>query len=188
MVEAEISPEMMKRKRKKKKRKKDVRPVAPADEQVKPVAHHREFGPSAVPRLPKLPAHNSLVANLWERQQEENVLPGSFPDFRPSCTIPRQDRYIKPGYVFASQRSRDPDNLANVPKVKESQYEGRGQYKQPAWQSNGAFRYLGQDIPVPFSGGRSEVAPRSEARRHVVAPIHSRTNLMDELMDADSDF
>ncbi|XP_062861538.1 protein smoothened [Trichomycterus rosablanca] len=192
MVEAEISPEMMKRKRKKKKRKKDLRPVAPAEEQVNPVARHREFGPSAVPRLPKLPAHNSLVANLWERQcqQEENVLPGSFPEFRPSYPISHQERYVKPGYVLSSQRSRDPGlNLANTLTVRDSQYEGGGQYKQPAWQSNGGFHYLGQDMPVPLGGGRTEVAPRSEARRQVAAPIHSRTNLMDtELMDAYSDF
>uniref|UniRef100_A0A8D0DHV1 Protein smoothened n=1 Tax=Sander lucioperca TaxID=283035 RepID=A0A8D0DHV1_SANLU len=62
MVEAEISPEMIKRKKKKKKRKKEVRPV---DEAVDHQANRqREFGRSSVPRLPKLPCHPSLVANL----------------------------------------------------------------------------------------------------------------------------
>ncbi len=58
MVEAEISPEMIKRKKKKKKRKKEVRP---AEEAVDPQAYcQREFGRSSVPRLPKLPCHPSL--------------------------------------------------------------------------------------------------------------------------------
>uniref|UniRef100_A0A3P8R5C1 Protein smoothened n=1 Tax=Astatotilapia calliptera TaxID=8154 RepID=A0A3P8R5C1_ASTCA len=59
MVEAEISPEMIKRKKKKKKRKKEVRPVEEmVDHQV---YRQREFGRSSVPRLPKLPPHPSLV-------------------------------------------------------------------------------------------------------------------------------
>uniref|UniRef100_A0A8C5B4M6 Protein smoothened n=1 Tax=Gadus morhua TaxID=8049 RepID=A0A8C5B4M6_GADMO len=70
MVEAEISPEMIKRKKKKKKRRagagagpKEVRPLeeAGADPQG---YRRREFGPSAVPRLPQLPRHPSLVADL----------------------------------------------------------------------------------------------------------------------------
>lgn len=192
MVEADISPEMMKRKRKKKKRKKEVRTVVPAPEDVN--SRHRDFGPSAVPRLPKLPAHRSLVANLWDRQrqQEENVLPGSFPEFRPSCPIPYQERYGGLGYVPSSQRSREPGfNLANPLTL--NQYEGRGQFKQPAWQakgSNGVFHYSGQEMPPSVGGGRTGITtPRSEARKPVTAPIHSRTNLMEaELMDADSDF
>uniref|UniRef100_A0A3Q3JLR1 Smoothened, frizzled class receptor n=1 Tax=Monopterus albus TaxID=43700 RepID=A0A3Q3JLR1_MONAL len=59
MVEAEISPEMIKRKKKKKKRKKEVRPVEEAvDHQT---YHQREFGRSSVSRLPKLPCHPRLV-------------------------------------------------------------------------------------------------------------------------------
>uniref|UniRef100_A0A8C5HG13 Protein smoothened n=1 Tax=Gouania willdenowi TaxID=441366 RepID=A0A8C5HG13_GOUWI len=56
MVEAEISPEMIKRKKKKKKRKKEVRPV-----EEMPMDRQREFGRSSVPRLPKLP--RGLVSN-----------------------------------------------------------------------------------------------------------------------------
>uniref|UniRef100_A0AAR2JRA1 Protein smoothened n=1 Tax=Pygocentrus nattereri TaxID=42514 RepID=A0AAR2JRA1_PYGNA len=132
MVEAEISPEMMKRKKKKKKRKKEVRPNAPAEEGMNPIPRHREFGPSAVPRLPKLPGHRSLVANLWDQQRQQ---------------------YGGLGYLPSSQFNREPSfNLANHLMSKDSQHEGRGQ-------------------------------------RPVIAPIHSRTNLMEaELMDADSDF
>uniref|UniRef100_A0A8C2DY12 Protein smoothened n=1 Tax=Cyprinus carpio TaxID=7962 RepID=A0A8C2DY12_CYPCA len=69
MVEAEISPEMMKRK-KKKKRRKEIRPTGPAADEGNPAYHRREFGPSSVPRLPKLPGHRSLVANLWDMQDD----------------------------------------------------------------------------------------------------------------------
>uniref|UniRef100_A0A8C1XCR8 Protein smoothened n=1 Tax=Cyprinus carpio TaxID=7962 RepID=A0A8C1XCR8_CYPCA len=80
MVEAEISPEMMKRK-KKKKRRKEIRPTGPAADEGNPAYHRREFGPSSVPRLPKLPGHRSLVANLWEQQRQQ-----------PSCPLPYQER------------------------------------------------------------------------------------------------
>lgn len=191
MIKADISPEMMKRKKRKKKRKKEVRSVAPAEEDDVN-RRHREFGPSAVPRLPKLPAHRSLVANLWERQRqhEENVLPGAFTEFRPSCPIPYQEKYGGHGYVSSSQHSREPGfNLANSL----NQYDGRGQFKQPAWQSNGhngVFRYSGQEMPPSVGGGRTGfTTPRSKVRDPPTAPVHSRTNLMEaELMDADSDF
>lgn len=190
MVKADISPEMMKRKKRKKKRKKEVRSVAPAEDDLN--RRQKEFGPSAVPRLPKLPAHRSLVANLWERQrqQEENVLPGSFPEFRPSCPIPYQEKYGGLGYTSSSQHSREPGfNLANPL----NQYDGRGQFKQPAWQANGhngVFRYSGQEMSSSVGGGRTGfTTPRAKVRDPVTAPIHSRTNLMEaELMDADSDF
>uniref|UniRef100_A0A8C7JX71 Protein smoothened n=1 Tax=Oncorhynchus kisutch TaxID=8019 RepID=A0A8C7JX71_ONCKI len=61
MVEAEISPEMMKRKKKRKKRKK------------------------------------------------EDVLPGSYPEFRPSHPLPYQERYGGALGASSSQRSRYPD-------------------------------------------------------------------------------
>lgn len=192
MVEADISPEMIKRKKKKKKRKKEVRTVAPGEQDGNP--RHSGLGPSAVPRLPKLPTHRSLVANLWERQrqQEENVLPGSFPEFRPSCPIPYQERYGGLGRVLSGQCSKEPGfNLANPLTL--SQYEGRGPFKHPAWQSNGSngmFLYSGQEVSLSVGRGRTGfTTPRSESRKPAIAPIHSRTNLMEaELMDADSDF
>uniref|UniRef100_A0A674EPL9 Protein smoothened n=1 Tax=Salmo trutta TaxID=8032 RepID=A0A674EPL9_SALTR len=93
MVEAEISPEMMmKRKKKRKKRKKEARPLEELAEHQG--YRRREFGTSSVPRLPKLPGHRSLVANLRQHQEEaEDVLPGSYPEFRPSHPLPNQERY-----------------------------------------------------------------------------------------------
>ncbi|XP_066525478.1 protein smoothened [Hoplias malabaricus] len=189
-VEAEISPEMMKRKKKKKKRKKEVRPIAAAEEEVNPIPRRREFGASAVPRLPKLPGHCSLVANLWEKQrqqqQEDNILPGSFPEYRPPCPAPYNDRYGGLSYLPSSQFSRE---LANPLTLRDRQHDSRGQLHPSAWQSNGAFCLSGQEMFTPGAGGRTDHTSRSEGRRAVIAPIHSRTNLMEaELMDADSDF
>ncbi|XP_077566216.1 protein smoothened [Stigmatopora nigra] len=73
MVEAQISPEMLKRK-KKKKRRKEAR-VAAEDAAETQGYPQREFGRSSVPRLPKLPRHPGLMANL----REDAILPGSFP-------------------------------------------------------------------------------------------------------------
>lgn len=174
MVEAEISPEMMKRKKKKKKRRKEIQPTDPAADERNPTYHRREFGPSAVPRLPKLPGHRSLVANLWEQQQrqqqeEQDVLPGAFPEFRPSCPLPYQERY---GGLGCNKPSSLP--IAN----------DSGRFQQSSWQPNGVFRHL---EPSVTDAGRTAVVPRGEGRRGI--PIHSRTNLMEaELMDADSDF
>uniref|UniRef100_A0AAQ5YH69 Protein smoothened n=1 Tax=Amphiprion ocellaris TaxID=80972 RepID=A0AAQ5YH69_AMPOC len=72
MVEAEISPEMIKRKKKKKKRKKEVRPVEEvADHQA---YRQREFGRSSVPRLPKLPCHPSLVEEVLRSGYSRSLL------------------------------------------------------------------------------------------------------------------
>uniref|UniRef100_A0A8C7L7N6 Protein smoothened n=1 Tax=Oncorhynchus kisutch TaxID=8019 RepID=A0A8C7L7N6_ONCKI len=114
MVEAEISPEMMKRKKKRKKRKK------------------------------------------------EDVLPGSYPEFRPSHPLPYQERYGGALGASSSQRSRYPDlnplSLSDLP----------------------------EDLAIHYSG---EVASQGGQRRAEWGQIHSRTNLMEaELMDADSDF
>uniref|UniRef100_A0A8C7X8E0 Protein smoothened n=1 Tax=Oryzias sinensis TaxID=183150 RepID=A0A8C7X8E0_9TELE len=96
LVEAEISPDMIKRKKKKKKkRRKEVRPAEEvADPQPYP---QREFGRSSVPRLPKLPCNSSLVGNLQRQQREqqkmeEEVLPGSCPDFPPSHPLSYEER------------------------------------------------------------------------------------------------
>ncbi|KAM8882978.1 protein smoothened [Synchiropus picturatus] len=80
-VEAEISPEVLKRKKKKKRRKKEVCPSEEAGDH--PMFHQREFGRSSVPRLPKLPRHQSLVSGPQRRPQmlEDDGLPGSYPSF-----------------------------------------------------------------------------------------------------------
>ncbi|XP_026877431.2 smoothened homolog [Electrophorus electricus] len=191
MVEAEISPEMMKRKKKKKKRKKEARSAAAAEDGMNPAPRRREFGPSAVPRLPKLPGQRRLVANLWaQQQQEENILPGSFPEFRPSCPIPYQERYGMLGSLSSGQRCREPGfNLASPLTLSDSHREDRGQFLAPSWTANGAFRHSVKEMLSPPGGARTTLSPRSDGRRAMIVPIHSRTNLIEaELMEADSDF
>ncbi|KAI7791837.1 protein smoothened [Triplophysa rosa] len=190
MVEAEISPEMIKRKKKKKKRRKEMQPTDPLANERNPTYHRREFGSSAVPRLPKLPGHRSLVANLWEQQQrqqqeEQDVLPGAFPEFRPSCPLPYQERYGGLGY-HPSNLCNKPSSLpiANPLTLRNGMQDDSGSFQQSSWQPNGVF--LGQE-PSVMDAGRTNVVPRGDGRRGI--PIHSRTNLMEaELMDADSDF
>uniref|UniRef100_A0A8C5B9M9 Protein smoothened n=1 Tax=Gadus morhua TaxID=8049 RepID=A0A8C5B9M9_GADMO len=182
MVEAEISPEMIKRKKKKKKRRagagagpKEVRPLeeAGADPQG---YRRREFGPSAVPRLPQLPRHPSLVADLRarpdqrrpRRHDDEDLLPGSYPDFRPSHPYPP---YRPPGPL--EELSDAPEDLGlRGPRCRP--------FAAPApWQPGRTLRPPGGAVAAP--GGRRLVPSQG--------PIHSRTNLMEaELMDADSDF
>ncbi|XP_068442070.1 protein smoothened [Clinocottus analis] len=193
MVEAEISPEMIKRKKKKKKRKKEVRMAEDAaDHQA---YRQREFGRSSVPRLPKLPCHPSLVANLQEQQRrqqklEEEVLPGSYPDIQPSYPLPREQKRSYPSYQsgrYSSGRSHPttfndrPEDLGLGPRCLPS---------ASTWQPSGPSSYPGE---TDLNGGLSErlahVARVPAGRRSGYGPIHSRTNLMEaELMDADSDF
>ncbi|XP_022605551.1 smoothened homolog [Seriola dumerili] len=195
MVEAEISPEMIKRKKKKKKRKKEVRPVKEVvDHQA---YHQREFGRSSVPRLPKLPCHPSLVANLREQQRqqqklEEEVLPGSYPDFQPSHPLSCEDRCP---YPYQSSQNSYGHRLLSNPLTLNDRPEdlGLGPRCPPStstWQPRGTSHYPRE---VDLSDGLSErlahVARVPAGRRAGYGPIHSRTNLMEaELMDADSDF
>nr|XP_046235313.1 smoothened homolog [Scatophagus argus] len=196
MVEAEISPEMIKRKKKKKKRKKEVRPV---EEAVDHQDHRqREFGRSSVPRLPKLPCHPSLVANLREQQRqqqklEEEVLPGSCPDIQPSHPLSCRERFPYPQYQsgwnsYGRSLVSDPLTLNDLPEDL-----GLGPRCLPSastWQPSGCSRHPGE---MDLTGGMSErlahVARVPAVRRAAYGPVHSRTNLMEaELMDADSDF
>ncbi|KAM9705277.1 protein smoothened [Menidia menidia] len=195
MVEAEISPEMIKRKKKKKRRKE----VRPAEEVVEhQMYRQREFGRSSVPRLPKLPCHPSLVANLHEQQRqlqsmEEEVLPGSFPEVPPpnrlSCEERcsyrycngSQNRYSSGLQSRALTGADPPEDLGLGPRCRPS---------ASSWQPPGSTLYPGE---MDFAGGMSErmahVARVPVGRRTGYGPIHSRTNLMEaELMDADSDF
>ncbi|CAB1346225.1 unnamed protein product [Coregonus sp. 'balchen'] len=191
MVEAEISPEMMKRKKKRKKRKKEARPMEELAEHQG--CRQREFGTSSVPRLPKLPGHRSLVANLRQHQEEaEDVLPGSYPEFRPSQTP------ALPGEVRRSP-ARGAGTLTSTPSpsatcLRTLALGPRCRPQQPppsSWQHNGAFRYSGDVAPMAGGSGRTAHMGRSQGgqRRAEWGQIHSRTNLMEaELMDADSDF
>ncbi|KAM9328534.1 protein smoothened [Pholidichthys leucotaenia] len=194
MVEAEISPEMIKRKKKKKKRKKEVCPF----EEV--VEHHtypqREFGRSSVPRLPKLPAHSSLVANLREQQRqqqmmEEEILPGSYPDVQssPPC------EEICPYLQYQSSQNSYGRRLLCSPLTFNDRPEDRGlgpQHSPSTFNRHprGSSRYPGgADLTDGLSERMAHVARVPAGRRSGYGPIHSRTNLMEtELMDADSDF
>ncbi|PWA18265.1 hypothetical protein CCH79_00017810, partial [Gambusia affinis] len=183
MVEADISPEMIKRKKKKKKRRKEVRnPDEVVENQTR---LQREFGRSSVPRLPKLPCHPSLVANLREQQRqqtmEQGVLPGSLPDYEPCeerCSY-LECQSSRNGYVMT--RVDCPENLGLRPSCHPLTSN---------WQPSGSSMYPGE---VAHTDGLSErmahVARVPAGRRAGYGPIHSRTNLMEaELMDADSDF
>ncbi|XP_060885580.1 protein smoothened [Labrus mixtus] len=193
MVEAEISPEMIKRKKKKKKRRKEVRP----EEEM--VDHHtyrqREFGRSSVPRLPKLPNHPSLVANLRHQQKmEQEVLPGSFPDFQPSHPLSCEERGPHPQYQSSSNSHGRSHRLSN-PLTYDDRPEdlGLGPRCPPSastWQPSGSSRYPRElDRTDGLSERMAHVARVPASRRTGYGPVHSRTNLMEaELMDADSDF
>lgn len=196
MVEAEISPEMIKRKKKKKKRKKEVRP---AEEALDQQAYcQREFGRSSVPRLPKLPCHPSLVANLREQQRqqqklEEEVLPGSYPDFQPSHPLSCEERCPYPQYQN-SWNSYSRSLLSNPLTLNDRPEDlGLGPRCLPSastWQPSRSSRFQGEmDLPDGLSERMAHVARVPAGRRAGYGPIHSRTNLMEaELMDADSDF
>ncbi|XP_061124128.1 protein smoothened [Syngnathus typhle] len=178
MVEAEISPEMIKRKKKKKKRRKEVNAAAEepatADHQVYP---QREFGRSSVPRLPKLPSHPSLVANLKEQQRrqqmlEDDVLPGSYPDF-PS--LPGDERFCRLPPYQSARSSYARGGFSDRPEDL-----GLGPRCLPSTSSC---------IQEGLSERMAHVARVPAGRRVGYGPIHSRTNLMEaELMDAESDF
>lgn len=188
---------MIKRK-KKKKRKKEVRPVEEAGPVVDHKAYHqREFGRSSVPRLPKLPCHPSLVANLREQQRlqqkmEEEVLPGSYPEFQPSYPLFCEERHPYPPYhgnwnnygcrLLPNPTLNDrPEDLGLGPRCPPS---------TSTWQRSGSSHYPGE---VELTDGLSErmahLARVPAGRRAGYGPIHSQTSLMEaELMDADSDF
>lgn len=158
----------------------------------------REFGQSSVPRLPKLPSHPSMVANLREKQRqqqrlEEEVLPGSYPDIQLSHPLSFEERCYYPSYQ--SSRNSYERNLFSNPLTFNDHPEDLGlgprclavaSTRQPCESP----RYTGE---VDLTGGLSErlahVARVPAGRRAGYGPIDSRTNLMEaELMDADSDF
>lgn len=183
MVEAEISPEMIKRKKKKKKKRKDVRPV---EEAANP---QREFGRSSVPRLPKLPCHPSLVANLHSQQRqqqkmEEDILPGSCPEFQPyeeRCT------YLQCQSSYGNKLLPHP--LTHVDRPEDLGLRPCYHPSNSNWQPRGASLCPGEMNLNGLSEKMARVTRVPAGRRAGCGPIHSRTNLMEaELMDADSDF
>lgn len=189
MVEAEISPEMIKRKKKKKKRRKEVRTAeeAAAAGGEHHAYHQREFGRSSVPRLPKLPRHPSLVANLQEQQrrqqmQEEDVLPGSYPEFQACEETAPHPQHPRGWYSYNRGLLAEPLARSQLP-----QGLGLGPGGPPA---PAPARYPRETQRVEGMSLRMAHVARVPASRQAgYAPVHSRTNLMEaELMDADSDF
>ncbi|XP_034019485.1 smoothened homolog isoform X2 [Thalassophryne amazonica] len=195
MVEAEISPEMIKRKKKKKKKKKEVRPLEEVLEQQ--AYRQREFGPNSLPHLPKVPCHPRLVGSLREQEQqqklEEDVLPGSYPDFHPCHPLSCEERYPYP-CCQNSQKSYGHSLLFNPLTFSDRPEDlGLGSSRLPSsntWQRRGSSRYpCDGDLPEGMSERLAHVAQVPAGRRSGFGPIHSRTNLVEaELMDADSDF
>lgn len=164
--------------------------------------HQREFGRSSVPRLPKLPCHPSLVANLQEQQRqlqrqqqtlEEEVLPGSYQDFQPSHLLSCEERCPYPQYQsswnsYGRRLLSDPLTHNDLPEDL-----GIGPRCLPSastWQPSGSSRYPREiDRTEGLSVRMAHMARVPAARRAGYGPVHSRTNLMEaELMDADSDF
>nr|XP_006633522.1 PREDICTED: smoothened homolog [Lepisosteus oculatus] len=187
IVEAEIPPELHKKKKKRRRRKKEVRPLGPMEE-IYDMGYHPEHASSAVPRLPKLHGHRSLVANRREQHHEE-LLPGSFPEFRPSAPPPPyRERY--PATSAEYRRHAALSLIAGPGPQDDPGFAGSGLLRLPPRQGNGVLRHsTGEVGPIPMGSGAVSCAPRTPGRRADLAPIHSRTNLMDaELMDADSDF
>ncbi|NXL53748.1 SMO protein, partial [Podilymbus podiceps] len=163
VVEADVSPELQKRSGRKKKRRKKKKEVCPDPERC-PGGPAAPPAPSTVPRLPRLPPQPCLVAFA------PDILPG-LPPGQPEATF--------------GHRRANVFHLISNPFCPES---GSPEEESPG-PSSGCRQHNGGPLrppdPLPRGGGPS----RTRGRRAGLAPIHSRTNLVDaELLDADSDF
>ncbi|NWT46798.1 SMO protein, partial [Chroicocephalus maculipennis] len=166
VVEADVSPELQKRSARKKKRRKKKKEVCPDPERCLggPAA---PLAPSAVPRLPRLPPQPCLVAFA------PDVLPG----LQPEAAFA--------GGPWDGRRRANVFHLISNPFCPE-----RGSPEESPGPSSGHRQHNGGPLwppdpgTLPRGGG-----PRTQGQRAGLAPIHSRTNLVDaELLDADSDF
>ncbi|NXL67951.1 SMO protein, partial [Chordeiles acutipennis] len=170
VVEADVSPELQKRNGRKKKRRKKKKEVFPDPERCLggPTA---PLAPSTVPRLPRLPPQPCLVAFA------PDVLPG-LPPVQPEATFT--------GGPWDNHRRANVFHLISNPFCPES---GCPEEESPGpssgyRQHNGGPLWPPNPGTLPRGGGT-----RTQGRRAGLAPIHSRTNLVDaELLDADSDF
>lgn len=169
VVEADVSPELQKRSGRKKKRRKKKKEVCPSPERClgDPAA---PLAPSTVPRLPRLPPQPCLVAFV------PDVPPGPC---QPEATFAREP--------WDGRRRANVFHLISNPFCPES---GSPEEEHPGpssghRQHNGGPRWPPDPAPLPHGQG----GMRTPGRRAGLAPIHSRTNLVDaELLDADSDF
>ncbi|XP_063997627.1 protein smoothened [Pogoniulus pusillus] len=170
VVEADVSPELQKHSgRKKKRRKKKKEEVCPDPERCLGRSAAAP-APSAVPRLPRLPPQPCLVA----------FAPDAIPGLPPEAAFS--------GGPWGGHRRANVFHLVSNPFCPENgspEEESPGPSNRPQ-QCNGGLLWPPNHGPLPYGGGGGS---RTQARRAGLAPIHSRTNLMDtELLDADSDF
>ncbi|NXT71280.1 SMO protein, partial [Chaetops frenatus] len=161
VVEADVSPELQQRsgRRKKRRKKKKKKEVTPDPERC-PGGSTALTAPSTVPRLPRLPPQPCLVA----------FGPDVLPAVQPDATFPGGQRRAKVLHLISN------------PFCPES---GSAEEESPGlWQHNGGPLWPPKPAPLPQPG-----VPRTQGRRAGLAPIHSRTNLVDaELLEPDSDF
>uniref|UniRef100_UPI00398F703B protein smoothened n=1 Tax=Pristiophorus japonicus TaxID=55135 RepID=UPI00398F703B len=197
IIEAEIPAELQKKagKKKKRKRKKGVRPLGPTEE-THDMGYCTERASSTVPRLPKLLGQKSLVCKAVEPADVQDILPGAFLEYgvNPGPHDGRFPRGVLSG--SSGYRRNAPLNLiANPLAIEDVLQDELGfshgdRFRPPQRPCNHAFPHSSANmelrglpvINIPH-------VPRSQGRRTAIAPVHSRTNLVDtELMDADSDF
>uniref|UniRef100_A0A4W3JHJ9 Protein smoothened n=1 Tax=Callorhinchus milii TaxID=7868 RepID=A0A4W3JHJ9_CALMI len=197
IIEAEIPPDLLKRagNRKKKKRKKAIRPLGPVDE-IHDMGYFTERASSTVPRLPKLPRQKSLVSRGIEPVHMEDILPGAFPEY---VTNPGRHggRFPKEMFngSFECRRKSSLNLIANPLSVEEISQDEAGfvlgaRFCPPQRPYNRVFPHSSTDlVPIRVPVVNVPYVNRPQGRRVGLAPVHSRTNLVDtELMDADSDF
>ncbi|NXD88653.1 SMO protein, partial [Halcyon senegalensis] len=166
VVEADVSPDLQKRSgRKKKRRKKKKEEVCPGPEHCLGGSAAPQVLTSTVPRLPRLPHQPCLVA------------------FAPDV-IPPEAAFA--GGPWDGRRRADVFHLISNPFCPES---GSPEEETPG-PSSGCRQHNGGPLWPPSSGPLPRgTGPRTQGRWVGLAPIHSRTNLVDaELLDADSDF
>ncbi|NWI66916.1 SMO protein, partial [Todus mexicanus] len=172
VVEADVSPELQKRSghKKKRRKKKKKEEVCPGPERCLGGPAALPVPPSTVPRLPRLPPQPCLVAFA------PDVIPG----------LPPEAAF--PGGPWDGRRRANVFHLISNPFCPEgsSPEEESPGPSSGHWQHNGGLLWPPSSHPLPRG---SVGGPRTQGRRVGLAPIHSRTNLVDaELLDADSDF
>ncbi|CAN0094337.1 unnamed protein product [Bubo scandiacus] len=173
LVEADVSPDLQKRNSRKKKRRKKKKEVCPSPERCLG-GSTAPLAPSTVPRLPRLPPQPCLVAFA------PDILPG-LPPGQPEAAFA--------GGPWDGRRRANVFHLVTNPFCPESgSPEEEEESPGPSSgrrQHNGGPHWPPNPGPLPRGGGGA----RTQSRRAGLAPIHSRTNLVDaELLDADSDF
>ncbi|XP_073435305.1 protein smoothened [Dendrobates tinctorius] len=175
-----------KTKKKKRRRKKEIRPV----EETRGMDSYPPRTSTAVPRLPKLPVKPGLVTRSREPQEIEEVLPGSYREFRRWPPLQGSLYHVENIDDHHGYRRYAHTNLMSHPySVDEFPLpEHSNVHFIPQPKRDGTFQYS-NGIPHPCNMGNGHHTDRPHTRKAGIPPMHSRANLMDaELMDTDSDF